>query len=236
MAYKKDTKLFVTFSAILFLIFTLIGILPVFNASNRIYPVKPKAQNYSILIDTTDKNIYLLNNGKLIKKYNCATGANGTPSPLGSFKINKKAHWGEGFGGYWMGINCPWGNYGIHGTLFPESIGYAASHGCFRMYNEDCEELYKTVPVGTPVVVTGGAYGAFGGGFRDLGPGMYGSDLQCVQLKLKSLGYYSGSCSGLYETYGFRQAIHKFQKDNDLPVSDYITQKMYNALGFILMD
>lgn len=236
MAYNKDTRLFAAFSAILFLIFMLIGIIPVFKGSTKIYPDKPKAASYSILIDITEKNIYLLNNGKLVKKYRCATGASSTPSPVGSFKINQKSRWGEGFGGYWMGINCPWGNYGIHGTIFPGSIGFAASHGCFRMYNDDCEELYKTVPIGTCVVVTGGVYGAFGSGFRNIGPGMYGSDVQAVQLKLKSLGYYNGSCNGLYETYGFRQAIHKFQKANNLPVSDSITKKMYDALGLVLMD
>lgn len=236
MASSKNIRLFAGFSAIALLIFTLAGILPIFNGSAKIYPVKPKTNSYSILIDITERNIYLLNSGRLVKKYRCAVGASSTPSPIGSFKINRKSLWGEGFGGYWMGINCPWGNYGIHGTTIPGSIGSAASHGCFRMYSGDCKELYKIVPVGTPVVVTGGVYGAFGNGFRNIGPGMYGGDVQTVQLKLKILGFYSGNCSGLYEAYGFRQAIHKFQSAHGLPVSDYISKKMYEALGFVLMD
>ena len=40
----------------------------------------------------------------------------------------------------------------VHGTNEPESIGWAASSGCIRMLNEEVEELYSRVKVGTPVV------------------------------------------------------------------------------------
>jgi lipoprotein-anchoring transpeptidase ErfK/SrfK len=43
----------------------------------------------------------------------------------------------------------------IHGTTSPESIGRYASHGCIRMHNEDVEELYELVPVGTKVIIVG---------------------------------------------------------------------------------
>ncbi len=43
--------------------------------------------------------------------------------------------------------------YGIHGTNRPESIGTAASSGCFRMHNADVIDLYSRVSLGTPVVV-----------------------------------------------------------------------------------
>ncbi|MFP4661113.1 MAG: L,D-transpeptidase [Halanaerobiales bacterium] len=33
----------------------------------------------------------------------------------------------------------------------PWSIGSAASHGCFHMYNRDIEELYEWVPIKTRV-------------------------------------------------------------------------------------
>lgn len=45
------------------------------------------------------------------------------------------------------------GNYAIHGTNEPSSIGRFVSHGCIRMFNEDIIDLYNRVPVGTPVVV-----------------------------------------------------------------------------------
>lgn len=46
------------------------------------------------------------------------------------------------------------GQYAIHGTNVPNSVGGFVSYGCFRMYNEDIRDLYDQVYVGTPVVVT----------------------------------------------------------------------------------
>lgn len=45
------------------------------------------------------------------------------------------------------------GNYAIHGTNNPSSIGHYVSHGCIRMYNQDIVDLYGRVPVGTAVYV-----------------------------------------------------------------------------------
>ena len=81
------------------------------------------------------------------------SGKQDWPSPIGQWKIVNKGDWGEEFGGYWLGLNVTWGKYGIHGTLYEESIGKAASHGCIRMLNDDIEELYNIVPTGTPVVI-----------------------------------------------------------------------------------
>jgi lipoprotein-anchoring transpeptidase ErfK/SrfK len=46
------------------------------------------------------------------------------------------------------------GEYAIHGTNRPNSIGRFASYGCIRMFNEDIIDLFARVRVGTPVVVT----------------------------------------------------------------------------------
>jgi lipoprotein-anchoring transpeptidase ErfK/SrfK len=45
------------------------------------------------------------------------------------------------------------GQYAIHGTNRPSSIGGFVSYGCIRMYNQDIRELYRLVHVGTPVIV-----------------------------------------------------------------------------------
>jgi lipoprotein-anchoring transpeptidase ErfK/SrfK len=50
-----------------------------------------------------------------------------------------------------MGLNR--GNYAIHGTNEPGSIGHFVSHGCIRMLNEDILDLYARAPVGTEVFV-----------------------------------------------------------------------------------
>ena len=46
------------------------------------------------------------------------------------------------------------GEYAIHGTNAPGSVGGFVSYGCIRMYNRDIVDLYGRVGVGTAVVVT----------------------------------------------------------------------------------
>jgi lipoprotein-anchoring transpeptidase ErfK/SrfK len=43
--------------------------------------------------------------------------------------------------------------YRIHGTNQPSTIGKFVSSGCIRLLNEDIEDLYQRVTVGTQVVV-----------------------------------------------------------------------------------
>lgn len=50
-------------------------------------------------------------------------------------------------------MNLGWGTYRIHGTNSPNSIGSAASAGCFRMRNADVVDLFERVHVGAQVVV-----------------------------------------------------------------------------------
>ena len=46
------------------------------------------------------------------------------------------------------------GEYAIHGTNMPGSVGGFVSYGCIRMLNADITDLYSRVSVGTTVVVT----------------------------------------------------------------------------------
>lgn len=45
------------------------------------------------------------------------------------------------------------GEYAIHGTNAPGSIGGFVSYGCIRMHNRDIEDLFDRVHYGTQVVV-----------------------------------------------------------------------------------
>ena len=45
------------------------------------------------------------------------------------------------------------GEYAIHGTNMPGSVGGFVSYGCIRMLNADISDLYQRVSVGTKVVV-----------------------------------------------------------------------------------
>jgi lipoprotein-anchoring transpeptidase ErfK/SrfK len=46
------------------------------------------------------------------------------------------------------------GQYAIHGTNAPGSVGGFVSYGCIRMYNQDVVDLFQRVSLGTTVVVT----------------------------------------------------------------------------------
>lgn len=188
-----------------------------------------------IFIDLTKHTLFFFKDGEQIKKYNIAIGTKENPSPIGVFKIIEKGKWGKGFGGRWMGMNVPWGVYGIHGTTKPDSIGRAASHGCIRMQNKDVIELYELVKHGTIVEMYGGPFGPFGKGFRKLYPGDSGADVMEVQRNLKMKGYYKGYLSGYYSV-DMEKALNKFQKDNNLLISNIIDADMYRRLGILLAE
>jgi len=194
-----------------------------------------KFTNLYIFVDITENKMYLISEGKVVKTYPVSSGKYKTPSPIGTWTITSKARWGEGFGGYWMGFNVPWGMYGIHGTNEPWSIGRSLSHGCIRMFNKDVAELYKITPIGTKVTIYGGPFGPFGSGFRILKPGDRGSDVYFIQKKLKELGFYKGYVNGIYNE-STKHAIHSFQRKHGLYVSDYIGISFYSKLGIYLFD
>ncbi|MCF6465317.1 L,D-transpeptidase family protein [Clostridium sp. Cult2] len=190
-----------------------------------------------ILIEVDKKQLSItdLSSNKIIKNYAVATGKPGTPTPLGTFKIIEKAKWGGGFGSRWMGLDVPWGKYGIHGTNKPGSIGFNASAGCIRMRNKDVEELFSIVDYNTTVTIVNGDYGPFAYDFRNIKPGDRGSDVMEVQKRLKIKGYYTGALDGIYGE-GMKYSLIQFLKDNNLSLTDTIGYEIYEALNIILMD
>lgn len=120
-----------------------------------------------IIINIPSRTLDLYEKGKLVREYPVAVGKVSTPTPLGTFSITDKEVdpvWiptnGESavpsgpynpLGYRWLGL---YGNYGIHGTNAPLSIGGTVSNGCIRMYENDVEELFERVKLGTPVAIT----------------------------------------------------------------------------------
>jgi hypothetical protein len=183
------------------------------------------------LIEIDEKKLYLFEDNQLIKKYPIASGMRNMPSPIGTWRIKEKGEWGKAFGGHWMGLDVPWGIYGIHGTRREDSIGRAASHGCIRMFNKDISELYHIVPLDTLVIISNGPFGSFGSGFRNLKPGDTGADVYAVQGRLKELNYFKGNVSGIYGK-DLERSLNKFQADKKLKVKYTITKEDYEAMGF----
>jgi lipoprotein-anchoring transpeptidase ErfK/SrfK len=105
-----------------------------------------------IIVDLSDRKLYLLNGDTVIRQFPVGIGKMLTQTPRGEYQIiNKQENPGGPFGVLWMGLSRP--HYGIHGTNDPSSIGHMVSHGCIRMYNEDVLALSKQAPVGTHVTI-----------------------------------------------------------------------------------
>jgi len=121
--------------------------------------------NFNIFVDKSQNILILKYNGDVVKTYNVSTGNNNS-TPIGTFKIKNKlvdpVWYKDGkaipadspdniLGSRWMGFDLP--GYGIHGTVAPQDIGKQITEGCVRMRNEEVEELYSLIPVGTEVVI-----------------------------------------------------------------------------------
>lgn len=135
----------------------------------------------TVIVDTPNRQIYLVLQGGQAMRWGCAVGKDGfrwagladigrkvmwprwTPPKEMIARSPEKAKWANGMPG---GPDNPLGAralylfqngndtlYRIHGTTDPMSIGKNASSGCIRMVNQDVEELYRRVPIGTRVVV-----------------------------------------------------------------------------------
>ncbi len=120
---------------------------------------------FTITIDKSDNTLTLKNGEETVKVYPVSTGKNNS-SPAGQFTIKDRYadpvwfHKGDVvsandpknfLGTRWLGFDLP--KYGIHGTIEPEQIGKQVSSGCIRMRNEDVQEIYDLVPIGTRVAI-----------------------------------------------------------------------------------
>jgi lipoprotein-anchoring transpeptidase ErfK/SrfK len=128
----------------------------------------------TIIIDTPNTYLYLvLGNGQALR-YGVGVGREGF-TWSGTQRIARMAEWPDwhpppemierqpylprfmaGGPGNPLGARALYlGNtiYRIHGTNQPSTIGTFVSSGCIRLTNEDIEDLYGRVQVGTRVVV-----------------------------------------------------------------------------------
>lgn len=194
------------------------------------------ANAYCIHVDVEQKVLTLFCGREIAARYPIATGAWDTPTPLGVFRINRRFS-GEmgGFGTCFLGLNVPWGDYGIHGTNRPESIGANASHGCIRMRVADAEALYARVPNGTVVVIECGAYGELGGSLRTLKNGDRSSMVRAVQRKLRALGFLHGTPDGIFGA-ATQRAVDEARHHFGLAANGLIDWALYQKLGLTLFE
>jgi lipoprotein-anchoring transpeptidase ErfK/SrfK len=137
----------------------------------------------TIIINTSERALYRIMNGKQAMRYLVAVGKQGftwsgiaqvgakrenptwTPPAEMIARVPAYAKWANGMPGgspqnplgpramYLFNTGGDTG-FRIHGTIHPESIGTAASSGCIRMLNREVIELYAETRIGTKVIVT----------------------------------------------------------------------------------
>jgi lipoprotein-anchoring transpeptidase ErfK/SrfK len=125
-----------------------------------------------VSVDRGTFTLRLFRRLRLTRRYRVAVGAAGFETPRGLRRVLSKQ-----VNPAWTAPNRPWAGalagqtippgdprnplrarfiglgdgIGIHGTSEEWSIGTRASHGCIRMRVGDVKDLYRRVPLGTPV-------------------------------------------------------------------------------------
>ena len=127
-----------------------------------------------LVINIPSRTLDLYKNNQLKKTYPVGVGRATFPTPIGEFKVIrlvKKPGWENPYkpvghirikagetnplGTRWIGFKADAaGEFGIHGTDSPKSVGQYSSHGCVRMLVKDAEDLYNNVAMNMPVLVT----------------------------------------------------------------------------------
>jgi hypothetical protein len=181
----------------------------------------------TIVVKISDRILELHNDGKLYKKYRIAVGKSSTPTPIGDWVVRWKSfRSGDILGTRFLGLDVPWGGYGIHGTNRPWSIGHFISQGCIRLRNNDIEELFEWVPVGTPVRIEGRVLPMQ----RVLKYEAIGADVVQLQVKLKRIGYLEGRADGFFNR-DTEEAVKRFQHDRGLKANGIADKEIIELLG-----
>ena len=155
-------------------------------ALSRVPSSLREQEGIQLVLDRRHRQLMVLQNGQLLRRFPAAVGTVGWETPAGSFQVLEKQvdpvweHPGNGrkvppgganpLGSRWIGFHrdCTprkaWDGErhlsvsgctmaGFHGTPHRWTVGRAVSHGCVRLYDEDVQQVFELVQVGTPVTV-----------------------------------------------------------------------------------
>jgi len=129
--------------------------------------------NRRIVINIPSRTLWVYQDNAIIRYFPVGVGRPGFMTPVGHYAIiskvvdpgwenpylpNGKVRLAPGednpLGTRWMGFyEKSGGEYGMHGTDNPASVGKFSSHGCVRMKVKDAEALFDLIDLGTPVEV-----------------------------------------------------------------------------------
>jgi len=144
------------------------------HLKRQLVDFQTKEQPGTIIVDTPNTYLYLVLGGGKALRYGVRVGREGF-TWAGTERVSRMKEWPDwhppaemierqpylprfmaGGNGNPLGARALYlGNtlYRIHGTNQPSTIGQTVSSGCVGMLNEDIEDLYSRVQVGTRVVV-----------------------------------------------------------------------------------
>ncbi|RDV03723.1 L,D-transpeptidase [Undibacter mobilis] len=144
------------------------------NLKKQLVDFQTKEPAGTIIVDTPNTYLYLVLGGGKAMRYGIGVGREGF-TWNGTERISRMREWPDWFPPSEMIERQPYlprmmaggpgnplgaralylGNtlYRIHGTNQPSTIGQTVSSGCIRLLNEDIEDLFSRVQVGTRVVV-----------------------------------------------------------------------------------
>jgi lipoprotein-anchoring transpeptidase ErfK/SrfK len=140
-------------------------------------PPRPELKSRRVEIDTKNKDLTIMDSGKILAAFPITPGSKQLPAPIGTWQIVKIAtlpwfRWDKAMlmhgkrsgdfhnippgprnevGLVWIGLNKE--GIGIHGTNTPDTIGRSASHGCIRLSNWDAVHVLNAVTPGVTVEI-----------------------------------------------------------------------------------
>lgn len=138
---------------------------------SSLWPLEPNPLEGDpfIIVNKQTNELAFISNGELQYVKPVATGKDGHLTPEGIFTIVVKAKDpyyrkeniqggapNNPLGTRWIGFDARDTDgriYGVHGTHDDTSIGKYISLGCIRMHNQDVEQLYNEVPIGTKILI-----------------------------------------------------------------------------------
>jgi len=122
------------------------------------WPPKPDTLDKEIIIELSTQQVFVYENGQLLKTFLVSTGTWEHPTVQGHFpiwiKLESDRMAGPGYdlkGGPW--IMYFYQDYGLHGTYWHNNFGRSMSHGCVNLRTEDAEWLFNWAEVGDTVWV-----------------------------------------------------------------------------------
>jgi hypothetical protein len=117
-----------------------------------------------MVIDQGALRATLYKRGRPVFSARIGVGQSHTPTPRGEFYVREKlsGYDAPAYGPRAFGLNAksatltdwPGGGFiGIHGTNVPQILPGRVSHGCVRMRNPAIMQLFRLMPLGTPVSI-----------------------------------------------------------------------------------